>query len=98
MVDEYISKSKALEEIKSLMPKMIHGDDRNFGEQSMNAQIYLTLRDMPAAKVTHGKWIWIVDDKYMCKNCGRITHVDECMGKPMYKCCPYCRALMDLER
>lgn len=58
MADEYISKNKALGEIKSLMPKMIHGDDCNFGERCINAQIYLTLRDMPVAKVAHGKWIW----------------------------------------
>lgn len=56
-------------------------------------------RDLEAADiapVVHGRWEWITEDRYRCNNCGRITRVDECMGKPMYSGCPYCRAKMDL--
>ena len=57
-------------------------------------------RDLEAAEVApvvHGRWEWIAEARYRCNNCGRITQVDECMGKPMYSGCPYCRAKMDLE-
>ena len=49
------------------------------------------------AHVVHGKWERISEDKYRCSNCGRITRVDECMGKPMYIGCPYCMAKMDVK-
>ena len=43
----------------------------------------------------HGKWIWGIEDKYQCTNCGKWTCVDEAMDKPMYSFCPYCGAKMD---
>lgn len=58
------------------------------------------LNDLPpaadVAPVVHARWEWVTEDKYRCTNCGRITRVDECMGKPMYNGCPYCLAKMDL--
>lgn len=41
-----------------------------------------------------GKWIWKTLDVYKCSECETETHVDECMGEPIYNFCPYCGARM----
>lgn len=44
-----------------------------------------------------GHWEWLTENKYRCSNCKHETRVDECMGKPMYDFCPFCRARMESE-
>ena len=106
---EYIEREKILDAISEQRRFYLHERD---GETDME-KLYLLwgsdnalttmediMSDIPAedvAPVVHGRWKWITEDKYRCTNCGRITRVDECMGKPMYKGCPYCMAIMELE-
>lgn len=40
------------------------------------------------------EWIWSTGDVYTCSSCGEKTHVDECMGNPIYNFCPFCMAPM----
>ena len=44
-----------------------------------------------------GHWEWLTENKYRCSNCKHETRVDECMSKPMYDFCPFCRARMESE-
>ena len=44
-----------------------------------------------------GYWEWLTENKYRCSNCKHETRVDECMSKPMYDFCPFCRARMESE-
>lgn len=59
-----------------------------------------SLSTMPSAQPERkkGKWIWHTSDIWECSECGRRTHVDECMEKPMYEWCPYCGAEMKGEQ
>ena len=45
-------------------------------------------------KVEKAEWIWSTGDVYICSSCGEKTHVDECMGTPIYNFCPFCMAPM----
>lgn len=103
---EYINRDATVNAIAAIMPSMStpdgHGerDDLVLAAQEMCADIIREINNIPAADVApvvHARWEWITEDKYRCTNCGRITRVDEYMGKPMYNGCPYCRAKMDLE-
>lgn len=40
------------------------------------------------------EWIWSTGNVYTCSSCGEKTHVDECMGNPIYNFCPFCMAPM----
>ena len=104
-MDEYIEREAAVNAIIAIMPSMStpdgHGerDDLVLAAQEMCEDNIREINNIPAADVApvaHGRWEWITEDRYRCNNCGRITRVDECMGKPMYSGCPYCRAKMDL--
>lgn len=91
---EYIERDRLKEAISADCQHLFSFD------ASFYDMVMIDIDEVPAedvAPVVHGRWEWITQDKYRCNNCGRITRVDECMGKPMYSGCPYCRAKMDLE-
>ena len=50
------------------------------------------LRPVSLEKVEKAEWIWSTGDVYTCSSCGEKTHVDECMGNPIYNFCPFCMA------
>lgn len=52
------------------------------------------LRPVSREQVKKAKWIWSTGDVYICSSCGEKTHVDECMGTPIYNFCPFCMAPM----
>ena len=41
-----------------------------------------------------GKWIWQIENRYVCSECGHHTQVDELFEEPMYAFCPYCSTSM----
>ena len=54
--------------------------------------------DAPTAdveEVKRGEWLWDTEDKYKCSCCHYETRVDEVMGLPRYKYCPFCGAKMN---
>ena len=52
------------------------------------------LRPVSRERVKKAEWIWSTGDVYRCSSCGEKTHVDECMGSPIYNFCPFCGAPM----
>jgi rubrerythrin len=52
------------------------------------------LRPVSRESVEKAEWIWSTEDVYTCSSCGEKTHVDECMGNPIYNFCPFCMAPM----
>lgn len=52
------------------------------------------LRPVSREMVEKAEWIWSTGDVYTCSSCGEKTHVDECMGNPIYNFCPFCMAPM----
>ena len=50
------------------------------------------LRPVSREQVKKAEWIWSTGDVYICSSCGEKTHVDECMGTPIYNFCPFCMA------
>ena len=55
------------------------------------------LRPVSREQVEKAEWIWSTGDVYTCSSCGEKTHVDECMGNPIYNFCPFCMAPMTYE-
>ena len=48
-----------------------------------------------AEQVRHGEWCGEWErGRYMCSACKTMTDVAEIMGKPAYKFCPHCGAVM----
>lgn len=90
---EYVEKNEIREEILNWAVCLT---DTNMLSRSDALFIIDNVEAADVAPVVHGRWEWITQDKYRCNICGRITRVDECMGKPMYSGCPYCRAQMNL--
>lgn len=91
---EYIERGRLKEAISADCQHLFSFDT------SFYDMVMIDIDEVPAedvAPVAHGRWEWVTEARYRCNNCGRITQVDECMGKPMYSGCPYCRAKMDLE-
>lgn len=58
-------------------------------EMAINA-----LRPVSREQLEKAEWIWSTGDVYTCSSCGEKTHVDECMGTPIYNFCPFCMAPM----
>lgn len=52
------------------------------------------IRPVSREQVKKAEWIWSTGDVYICSSCGEKTHVDECMGTPIYNFCPFCMAPM----
>ena len=52
------------------------------------------LRPVSRERVEKAEWIRSTGDVYICSSCGEKTHVDECMGTPIYNFCPFCMAPM----
>ena len=52
------------------------------------------LRPVSREQGEKAEWIWSTGDVYTCSSCGEKTHVDECMGNPIYNFCPFCMAPM----
>ena len=52
------------------------------------------LHPVSREQVEKAEWIWSTGGVYICSSCGEKTHVDECMGTPIYNFCPFCMAPM----
>lgn len=57
-------------------------------------EIISALRPVSREMMEKAEWIWSTGDVYTCSSCGEKTHVDECMGNPIYNFCPFCMAPM----
>ena len=69
--------------------------ERTNVEMEMALNLALSaLRPVSREQVKKAEWIWSTGDVYICSSCGEKTHVDECMGTPIYNFCPFCMAPM----
>lgn len=80
-----------LEEILRLNPRP--GQKDHPAIEAMKVAL-TALRPVSRERVEKAEWIWSTGDVYTCSSCGEKTHVDECMGNPMYNFCPFCMAPM----
>ena len=67
----------------------------NFTQEAVTATYVMALsalRPVSRERVKKAEWIWSTEDVYICSSCGEKTHVDECMGSPIYNFCPFCMA------
>lgn len=92
---------KYAESKKAMLETFIFRDDCAYGQYAMyfnelsfvNA-VLSALRPVSREQVKKAEWIWSTGDVYRCSSCGEKTHVDECMGSPIYNFCPFCGAPM----
>ena len=91
-------KIKRLKALKARCERLIVSSDRGPEEWRKDAEaldLALTaLRPITREQVEKAEWIWSTGDVYICSSCGEKTHVDECMGTPIYNFCPFCMAPM----
>lgn len=80
-----------IEEILRLNPRL--GQKDHPAIEAMKVAL-TALRPVSREQVEKAEWIWSTGDVYTCSSCGEKTHVDECMGNPMYNFCPFCMAPM----
>ena len=73
---------------------MIAGYAFNADEAMALGMALSALRPVSREQVKKAEWIWSTGDVYICSSCGEKTHVDECMGTPIYNFCPFCMAPM----
>ena len=93
-----MTREEAIEELERLVR---HWDDLENGKRCFwgydNEAVALALsalRPVSREQVEKAEWIWSTGDVYICSSCGEKTHVDECMGTPIYNFCPFCMAPM----
>ena len=71
----------------------------NFTQEAVTATYVMALAALRGptreqAEKMRGVWSWQTENEYCCTACNNVTCVDECMGEPMYRFCPYCGAPM----
>ena len=89
---------EAIEELERLLRHWddLENDKRCFwGYDNEAVALALSaLRPVSREQVEKAEWIWSTGNVYICSSCGEKTHVDECMGTPIYDFCPFCMAPM----
>ena len=93
-----MTREEAIEELERLLRHwdLIDEGIYDLSEHDQDAvEIALSaLRPVSREQVEKAEWIWSTGDVYICSSCGEKTHVDECMGTPIYNFCPFCMAPM----
>ena len=93
-----MTREEAIEELERLLRHWddLENDKRCFWgyDKEAVALALSALRPVSREQVEKAEWIWSTGDVYICSSCGEKTHVDECMGTPIYNFCPFCMAPM----
>lgn len=91
-----MTREEAIECLKTIQRWTPDWDDREDGLSYWDAidMALSALRPVSRERVEKAEWIWSTGDVYICSSCGEKTHVDECMGTPIYNFCPFCMAPM----
>ena len=91
-----MTREEAIECLKTIQRRTPEWDDREDGLSYWDAidMALSALRPVSRERVEKAEWIWSTGDVYICSSCGEKTHVDECMGTPIYNFCPFCMAPM----
>ncbi len=91
-MDEYISKEKAIKELREVYENEYPTASGDFDEYASH-DVPNVLRNIPSAgvqPVKRGQWIGVdYDTFFKCSECGHMTDWQR------YKYCPYCGARMD---
>ena len=89
-----MTREEAIASYEKLYDYIVGDDDTlelDYGEfMELNHYIRSALRPVSREQVKKAEWIWSTGDVYICSSCGEKTHVDECMGTPIYNFCPFC--------
>ena len=90
-----MTREEAIVLLKMMFAFWANTHERTNVEMEMALNLALTaLRPVSREQVKKAEWIWSTGDVYICSSCGEKTHVDECMGTPIYNFCPFCMAPM----
>ena len=91
-----MTREEAIKCLKTIQRRTPEWDDREDGLSYWDAidMALSALRPVSRERVEKAEWIWSTGDVYICSSCGEKTHVDECMGTPIYNFCPFCMAPM----
>ena len=91
-----MTREEAITCLKTIQRRTPEWDDREDGLSYWDAidMALSALRPVSRERVEKAEWIWSTGDVYICSSCGEKTHVDECMGTPIYNFCPFCMAPM----
>ena len=91
-----MTREEAIKCLKTIQRRTPEWDDREDGLSYWDAidMGLSALRPVSRERVEKAEWIWSTGDVYICSSCGEKTHVDECMGTPIYNFCPFCMAPM----
>lgn len=91
-----MTREETIKCLKTIQRRTPEWDDREDGLSYWDAidMALSALRPVSRERVEKAEWIWSTGDVYICSSCGEKTHVDECMGTPIYNFCPFCMAPM----
>lgn len=88
--------------LKTLVDELVSLNDDNLAQRVIaNSDVQWCLSELQdilstdMEPVQHGMWVWDHADVYSCTCCGRKSHVDEVMERPVWYWCPNCGARMD---
>lgn len=93
---EYIKRIDVLNICRGYSEHCFHTNDSR--GQDIADRIEDDIVELPTAgvvEVKYGEWLWDIEDIYECSNCHTETRVDEVIGMPIYKYCPFCGVEMD---
>ena len=80
-------------ELKAAVGRLMYSNNKDVRDYNALIDfIESALRPVSREQVEKAEWIWSTGDVYICSSCGEKTHVDECMGTPIYNFCPFCMA------
>lgn len=94
-MSDYIKREDALNKLSRIIDYC--QNDNKVSALTALFQVGDMLMDCKAAdvaEVRYGYWSWCGGNLHRCTACNTKTHVDECMGEPIYEYCPYCGTLM----
>ena len=90
-----MTREEAIVLLKKMFAFWVNTHNRNVVEIEAALNMAISaLRPVSREQVKKAEWIWSTGDVYICSSCGEKTHVDECMGTPIYNFCPFCMAPM----
>ena len=101
-MDEYISKEKAIKELREIYEYEYPTASGDFDEYASH-DVPNVLRNIPSADVQpvkHGRWespVSVGNGIKFCSVCRNEAYWDTDYGQQLFDYCPYCGARMDLK-
>ena len=95
MTDEYISREKTLELLKSLSSRDYRRKKGTIQDaiKMISYAVYTPAADV--APVVYGRWVHLGGDEWCCSACGFVITTEGSWDKPTKKYCEDCGAKID---